>query len=106
MGVTKVARPFLVTVVATALSGAGIGRIWPITPRRRSCHAGCQLRPVRRPTARSCATPTRPLTIVEAGCAMQLHHEHSCARKRAAYKTLIAAKRITPDYAAPKWWRK
>ncbi|WP_169810970.1 hypothetical protein [Nocardia amamiensis] len=51
------------------------------------------------PKAWACDRPEQPLTIVDAHRAMQLHREHDCARKRAAFEVLVAAGRITPDSA-------
>ncbi|NKY29913.1 hypothetical protein [Nocardia gamkensis] len=46
-----------------------------------------------RPTSRAA------LPVAAAHRAMQLHRDHDCARKRAAFTALIAAGRITPDSA-------
>ncbi|WP_174186131.1 hypothetical protein [Nocardia barduliensis] len=45
----------------------------------------------------TCGPPAQPFSIADAHLAMQLHREHDCARKRAAFAALVAAGRITPD---------
>jgi hypothetical protein len=45
----------------------------------------------------TCTTPRHPLTIPEAHRCMQLHRDHTCPRKHAAFTTVVAAGRITPD---------
>jgi hypothetical protein len=90
-----------------------VGCVWPLNQPRRSAPAHrrdktrCQLRPVQWPQAWTCDLPTRPLTLADAHRALQLHREHDCARKRAAFATLVAAGRITPDSSRQQnLWRK
>ncbi|MQY17746.1 hypothetical protein [Nocardia macrotermitis] len=93
--------PLSVTLIACATAGFVIAALLPLLPvwrlanpaHRTPCLRGAE---IRRPN-RSCSTPEHPLTIPEAHLAMQLHREHSCARKRSAFETLIAAGHIRPD---------
>ncbi|MEU6830523.1 hypothetical protein ABZ894_17905 [Nocardia beijingensis] len=94
----------LVTVVAAC--GAvllGVGCVWPSNlprrpaPRRNFTVGQPHSCKFQWPEAWACATPTQPLTVTAAHHAMQLHREHDCPRKRAAFAALIAAGRITPD---------
>lgn len=82
-----------------------LGCVWPVdrprrpAPARRPVRARCALRPVQWPAAWTCDLPSPPLTLDDAHRAMRLHREHDCARKRAAFATLVAAGHITPDSA-------
>lgn len=53
------------------------------------------------PPGWSCSTPDRALAVDEAHRTMQMHREHSCGRKRAAFETLIAAGHIARDSSRP-----
>lgn len=93
-------------VVATSVVAiTAIGCVWPSgqrrkpTTARRHARTRCALRPVQWPQAWTCTPPTRPLTLTEAHHAMQLHREHTCARKQAAFAALVTAGRATPDSA-------
>ncbi|TLF98861.1 hypothetical protein FEK35_25115 [Nocardia cyriacigeorgica] len=55
-------------------------------------------------TAWTCDLPRAPLTLADAHQAMRHHREHDCARKRAAFATLIAAGRMTPDSSRRYRW--
>ena len=90
----------LTTIAGTALAVTGVGGRWLI---RLTCCASRRMgprypsKPVEWPTVWSCATPARPLTVLEANRDIQAHRDHSCARKRVAFVTLMAAGRIVPD---------
>jgi hypothetical protein len=95
----------LALVVLVALGGIGFifALLWSIGPWRPAM-SGHRSPPARHgpeisawPPAWSCSTPEQPLTIAEAHRTMQMHREHYCARKRAAFATLIAAGHIKPD---------
>jgi hypothetical protein len=100
------------SVVLVAVAGfgfllAGIPLLWSIVlrppalsgHRTTAARRGADMRSW--PPGWSCSRPERSLTIAEAHLTMQMHREHSCARKRAAFETLIAAGRITPDSSRP-----
>ncbi len=109
--VSSAAWSILACIAASALVVATIGCALPanwrlrISPAKRTGNTRCQLRPVVWPTVWSCAAPRRPLTILEAHRAVQEHREHSCARKRAAFETLIAAGRPLLDSPRSIWIR-
>ncbi|MGW4091176.1 hypothetical protein [Nocardia sp. NPDC004750] len=81
----------------------GVGCLWPtdqqhrVSAERKPIPTRGHPRPIPWPEAWTCTTPTQPLTITTAHRAMQLHRDHDCARKRAAFAALVAAGRITPD---------
>lgn len=50
----------------------------------------------------SCSPPAQPFGLADAHRDMQLHRDHTCARKRAAFAALVAAGRITPDSSRPR----
>ncbi|MGF6886521.1 hypothetical protein ABIA39_004705 [Nocardia sp. GAS34] len=92
--------------VLSALTGAaaillGIRCLWPPNrphhPTRTPSPPRCPLRPISWPPEFTCTAPKHPLTIPEAHRCMQLHRNHNCPRKHAAFITLVAAGRITPD---------
>ncbi|WP_280259287.1 hypothetical protein [Nocardia abscessus] len=96
--------------IATVFAGCGavllgVGCVWPTNQprrpasRREPASTQCHLRTTLWPEAWTCDTPAQPLTVAEAHRAMQLHRDHDCARKRAAFAALVAAGRITPDSA-------
>ncbi|NEW42816.1 hypothetical protein GV793_28445 [Nocardia cyriacigeorgica] len=97
----------MLSSVASVLAGCGIavliiGCLWPTdppqhTPAHRRGSARGQVRTVVRPTAWTCDLPLAPLTVDDAHQAMRHHREHDCARKRAAFATLVATGRIRPD---------
>jgi hypothetical protein len=53
-------------------------------------------------TAWTCAVASRSLTADEAHRALRIHNEHNCARKRAAFESLVAAGCLTPDLSRPR----
>jgi hypothetical protein len=90
----------------------GVGCLWPTDrPRcpgsaRKFARAQCRLRAIQWPAACVCDKPAQPISLAEAHRAMQLHREHDCARKRAAFAALVAAGRIAPDSARQRRpWR-
>lgn len=89
------------TLVAASAVLLGIGCLWPLDRPPRTTNTPtpprCQLRPTAWPPELTCATPQHPLPLAEAHRCMQLHRDHDCPRKRAAYTALVAAGRITPD---------
>ncbi|MEV6134710.1 hypothetical protein AB0L63_01280 [Nocardia sp. NPDC051990] len=108
--------PWHVVSSVVAVLGGGmvaviaLGCVWPVDrpyrpAARRRASAPCPLRPVEWPKAWTCDLPSPPLTLADAHRAMQLHREHDCARKRAAFATLVAAGHATPDSARrSRWW--
>ncbi|MCP2295820.1 hypothetical protein APR11_002238 [Nocardia amikacinitolerans] len=82
-----------------------LGCLWPVERPPRPAPAHRQARAHRTsaaipwPRAWTCDLPRPPLTVEHAHRAMREHREHDCARKRAAFATLVAAGRITPDSA-------
>jgi hypothetical protein len=103
--------------IITVLTGSaavllGLGCLWPPPrpTRRRTGHpAGrshrpgrCPLRPVQWPAEWLCTAPLSPFTIPQAHRVMQLHRDHDCPRKHAAFTALVAAGRITPDSTRPR----
>jgi hypothetical protein len=105
VGVWHIVQSVLAVVGGGAFAMVGLACVWPIARPRRPgptggvARARCSLRPVTWPEAWTCNRPGRTLTLAEAHRAMQLHREHDCPRKRAAFAALIAAGRITPDSA-------
>ncbi|MFE3446535.1 hypothetical protein ACFXNW_26190 [Nocardia sp. NPDC059180] len=105
----------ILSSVASVLAGCGIavliiGCLWPTdspqhTPAHRRGATSSHVRTIVRPTAWTCDLPLAPLTIDDAHQAMRHHREHDCARKRAAFATLVAAGRIRPDSSRryPRW---
>ncbi|MGY1939272.1 hypothetical protein ACW9HS_24815 [Nocardia gipuzkoensis] len=100
----------MLSSIATVFAGCGavllgVGCVWPTdqprrpAPRRKPARPRCHSRPIQWPQAWTCGTPAQPLTVAEAHRAMQLHRDHDCARKRAAFAALVAAGRTTPDSA-------
>ncbi|WP_280231060.1 hypothetical protein [Nocardia cyriacigeorgica] len=96
----------VLTSVVSALAGCGVavlivGCLWPVDrpepPVRRRARPRRPSVPAFDPTAWTCGLPLVPLSLDDAHRAMQHHREHDCARKRAAFATLVAAGRITPD---------
>jgi hypothetical protein len=96
------------TVVLVALAGggfllAGFAVLWALGPSRPALSGdraapGCPSRDLGVwPPALSCSMPGRALTLAEAHLTMQLHREHQCTRKRAAFDILVAAGHIKPD---------
>ena len=89
--------------VITVLTGCAavllaIGCLWPLPrTRRRSNPPPRHVNSTHPPGVSTCGTPPRPLSITRAHLDMQLHRDHHCARKRAAFAALVAAGRITPD---------
>ncbi|TLF75401.1 hypothetical protein [Nocardia cyriacigeorgica] len=95
----------VLTGVVSALAGCGVavlivGCVWPVDrpdpPTHRRARPA-RSAPVFDPTAWTCGLPLAPLSLDDAHRAMQHHREHDCARKHAAFATLVAAGRITPD---------
>ncbi|MEU6560241.1 hypothetical protein [Nocardia nova] len=94
--------------IVTVLSGCAvtllaIGCFWP---REDSRHPTARPRPDRprgTPVSRhwpwqwNCGEPDHPFTLTDAHTWMQVHRDHDCARKRAAFAALVAAGRIHPD---------
>ncbi|MGW4714016.1 hypothetical protein [Nocardia sp. NPDC004260] len=95
----------LAVVAGGAFAVVGVACVWPIArprrpgPPRRPAWASCSLRPVTWPEEWTCNRPGKSFTLGDAHRAMQLHHDHDCPRKRAAFAALVAAGRITPDSA-------
>lgn len=114
MGISNIICSILIIILVAVLAEAGVGCLWPGSSEHRveraaRQHATRQVLPVEWPSLESCAEPERPLTVLEAHRAMQTHRDHSCARKRAAFTTLIAAGRIVPDSSREargwrRWW--
>lgn len=91
--------------IVTVLSGCGVvllalGCLWPnddkAPPTRRRRPVVGRSRPGG-PTRSMCARPEHPFTVADAHTWMQLHRDHDCPRKRAAFAALVAAGRIRPD---------
>ncbi|WP_157186384.1 hypothetical protein [Nocardia jiangxiensis] len=104
--------------IVTVLTGCAVallalGCLWPnprptLQPRRPRHPHGPTPRPrhphqPHGPTPSSCSPPPKPFTLTTAHRDMQLHRDHTCARKRAAFAALVAAGHITPDSYRP--WR-
>ncbi|WP_280232391.1 hypothetical protein [Nocardia cyriacigeorgica] len=97
----------VMTSVASVLAGCGIavliiGCLWPAEqPQRAPVHrrttVGHSTRTVSRNRSWTCDLPLAPLSLEDAHQAMRHHREHDCARKKAAFATLVAAGRMTPD---------
>ena len=94
--------------IITVLSGAGVvllaaGCVWPSdntpspdqSPQRVRINSAPDL--FTWPAQWSCADPDQPFTLIEAHTWMQIHRDHVCPRKQAAFAALIAAGRIHPD---------
>ncbi|WP_216896563.1 hypothetical protein [Nocardia alni] len=103
MGTWSVGSVVLITLAGCGFALVGLSLLWSARPRRATI-AGHRTPLARReaktwswPPGWSCSKPDRALTVAEAHLTMQMHREHSCARKRAAFETLITAGRITPD---------
>lgn len=100
-----IVHSILAVVGGGAFAAVGVACVWPIARPRRPdrprnpARARCSLRPVTRPEAWTCSRPRQVFTLADAHRAMQLHRDHDCPRKRAAFAALIAAGRITPDSA-------
>lgn len=74
-------------------------------PPRPPVGATGQVMPAARPgcpTLSPCSPPSQPFTLTDAHRDMQLHRDHTCARKRAAFAALVAAGCITPDSSRPR----
>ncbi|BDU02790.1 hypothetical protein [Nocardia sputorum] len=105
MGVWQIVHSILAVVGGGAFVVVGVACVWPIArprrpgPARGPARARCSLRPVVWPEAWTCNRPGQSFTLSDAHRAMQLHRDHDCPRKRAAFAALIAAGRITPDSA-------
>ncbi|WP_227998861.1 hypothetical protein [Nocardia australiensis] len=101
MGAWQMVHGVLAVLGGGAVAVAGVACVWPMNqPRRnRPVTSRCPLRPVEWPPAWTCGPPGRPFTLADAHQAMQLHRDHDCARKRAAFDALVAAGRIHPDSA-------
>ncbi|MEU2104870.1 hypothetical protein ACWEQA_11070 [Nocardia sp. NPDC004085] len=103
MDIGTLLSTFVTVFAACGAALLGVGCVWPSdlprrrTPRRNSAGRQTHSRTLQWPEAWTCATPTQPLTVATAHHAMQLHREHDCPRKRAAFAALVAAGRITPD---------
>lgn len=94
--------------IVAVLSGCGtvllaLGCCWPSgdTPHPGRSHQK-ERRPsvpplVRPPTQFTCTAPGPPVTLAEAHTWMQIHRDHDCPRKQAAFAALVAAGRIHPD---------
>jgi hypothetical protein len=89
------------TLTGAAMCLLGIGCLWPMDRPHRTTHPRprCQLRPIRWPAEWTCTPPEHPFTLTQAHRWMQLHRDHDCPRKHAAFTALVAAGRITPDSA-------
>ncbi|QIS18674.1 hypothetical protein [Nocardia terpenica] len=98
----------IVTVcAASAAALLALGCVWPPPRRHRPGAHGptgrhCELRSAPWPMEWTCTAPTQPFTLTDAHRWMQLHRDHTCARKRAAFAALVAAGRIAPDSSRPK----
>ncbi len=107
MGAWSMGSVVLVMLAGCGFALVGLSLLWCARPRRATV-AGHRTTLTRReaktgswPPGWSCSKPDRALTVAEAHLTMQMHREHSCARKRAAFETLIAAGRIKPDSSRP-----
>jgi hypothetical protein len=96
----------VMTSVASVLAGCGIavliiGCLWPAEQPQPPAHRRTAVRHstqmVSRNRSWTCDLPLAPLSLEDAHQAMRYHREHDCARKRAAFATLVAARRMTPD---------
>ncbi|MEV4234024.1 MULTISPECIES: hypothetical protein [unclassified Nocardia] len=101
MGAWQVVHSVLAVIGGGAFAMVGVACVWPVDrPRRHRPAAGrCRLRPIEWPKAWTCGPPDQPFTLADAHLAMQLHRDHDCARKHAAFDALVAAGRIHPDSA-------
>ncbi len=93
----------LAVVGAGLLAVVAVGCVWPVVrprhdaPAHRPGRAHGPLRTYEWPMDWTCDLPNRPLSLRDAHRAMQLHREHDCARKRAAFAMLVAHGHIVPD---------
>ncbi|MBU3065069.1 hypothetical protein KO481_26505 [Nocardia sp. NEAU-G5] len=107
MGTWDVGEVVLVAMAGGALLSTGFALLWSMGHSRPvlSADRGSLRRSSRDlglwPPALSCSAPDHPLTLAEAHLAMQLHREHQCTRKRAAFTELVAAGHIKPDSSRP-----
>ncbi len=94
--------------IVTVLSGCGvvllaIGCLWPSddvphsTTRTQPDLPRSAPPSFHWPWQWNCAEPDHPFTLTDAHTWMQVHRDHDCARKRAAFAALVAAGRIHPD---------
>ncbi|GAB2700411.1 hypothetical protein [Nocardia thraciensis] len=103
MSIWYVLSSIVATLAACGCAVIAVGCVWPTEEPRRSLPAtrppGARrpLRPIEWPQAWTCDMPTRPLTLADAHRALQLHRDHGCARKRAAFTTLVAFGHINPE---------
>ncbi|WP_406233233.1 hypothetical protein [Nocardia sp. NBC_01009] len=99
MGAWQVVHSILAVVGSGACAMVGVACVWPVDKpnRQRSARGRCAIRPVEWPKAWTCGPPGRPFTLADAHLAMQLHRDHDCDRKHAAFDALVAAGRIHPD---------
>ncbi|WP_433631403.1 hypothetical protein [Nocardia sp. CA-120079] len=99
MGAWQIVHSVLAVVGGCVFAMVGVACVWPMNqPRRdRPATRRCRLRTVEWPEAWTCGPPEQPFTLADAHVAMQLHREHDCERKHAAFDTLVAAGRINPD---------
>ncbi|WP_280271046.1 hypothetical protein [Nocardia wallacei] len=96
----------LAVVGAGLFAVVAVGCVWPVIrprheapARHRPARAHRPMRPMEWPMDWTCDLPNRPLSLRDAHRAMQLHREHGCARKRAAFAMLVAHGHIVPDSA-------
>ncbi|MEV2225546.1 hypothetical protein AB0E01_37570 [Nocardia vinacea] len=101
MGAWQVVHSVLAVIGGGAFAMVGVACVWPVDrPRRHRPAANrCRLRPIEWPKAWTCGPPDQPFTLADAHLAMQLHRDHDCARKHAAFDALVEAGRIHPDSA-------
>ncbi|MBB5918726.1 hypothetical protein BJY24_007638 [Nocardia transvalensis] len=104
MSAWDIAWSIVTTLGGCGVAGTAAGCAWPGTePRRRaaetdqSTSANIQLKSLGWPREWTCTTPAQQVSLDDAHRWMQLHREHDCARKRAAFAALVAAGHITPD---------
>jgi hypothetical protein len=107
MGTWDAGEVILVAMAGGGFLSTGLALLWSMGHSRPvlSAERGALHRTSRSlglwPPALSCSTPDHPLTLAEAHLAMQLHREHQCTRKRAAFTALVAAGHIKPDSSRP-----
>lgn len=103
MGTWDIGEVVLVAVAAGGFLSTLPALLWstgpsrPVLSRNRSSSGRASRDLGAWPPALSCSEPDHPLTRAEAHLAMQLHREHQCSRKRAAFDMLVAAGHIKPD---------
>lgn len=108
MGTLNMGEVVLVALAAGGFGSTVLALLWSMGSSRPVL-SGDRASPRRRPSrdlgawppALSCSEPDHPLTHAEAHLAMQLHREHQCTRKRAAFGILVAAGHIKPDSSRP-----